>query len=97
MHGKDLMRANTSKFKSRINNICPQEWNRENVKIPSGIRRNETNTDDHPTVVEVNFSHISTISNFIKERSSKHNIERQFINKPEHGIPTILSRSWVAL
>ena len=97
MHGKDLMRANTSKFKSRINNICPQEWNRENFKIPSSIRRNKTNTDDHPPVVVEDLSYLLTISNFIKERSSKHNIERQFINKCEHVIPPILSRSWVAL
>ena len=97
MHGKDLMQSNTTKFKSRINNIRPQEWNRENVKTPSSIRRNKTNTDDHPTVVVEDLSCLSTISNFIKERTSKHNIERQFINKPEHGIPTILSRSWVAL
>ena len=96
MHGKGLMRANTSKFKSRINNICHQEWNRENVKTPSSIRRNKTNTDDHPTIAVEGLSCLSTISNFIKEKSSKHNIEQQFINKSEHRIPTILSRSWVA-
>ena len=95
MHGKDLMQSNTSKVKNRINTICAQECDRGNVKILTSVRRNNTNY--HPTVVEVNFSCLSTISNFIKERSSKHNIERQFINKCEHVIPPILSRSWVAL
>ena len=90
------MRANTSKFKIRINIIGAQECGRGNIKIPTGVRCNNTNTNYHPTFVEVNFSYLSTISNFIKEKSSKHNIEQQFINKSEHGIPTILSRSWVA-
>ena len=90
------MQSNTSKFKSRINNICRQECNRENVKITSSIRHNKTNTDDHPTIAVEDLSCLSTISNFIKEKISKHNIEQQFINKTEHGIPTILIRSWVA-
>ena len=87
------MRANTSKFKSRINNHCPQEWDRGNVKIPSSIRRNKTNTNDHTTVVAEVFSCLSTISNFIKKRSSKHNIERQFIENPGNRIQTVLGRS----
>ena len=91
------MQSNTSKFKKLTNNTFSLECIRGNIITPLGVECNKTTANHHPTVVVEDLSCLSTISNFIKERSSKHNIERQFINKPEHVIPTILSRSWVAL
>jgi len=73
------------------------QWCRENIVVPLGVEKNEATGSQRLTVAIGNFSYLATIGDFIKQRAASAGLECQFINKPVHGIPTILSRSWVAL
>ena len=83
----------TQAIRQLIDTHFSLQWCRENIVVPLGVEKNEATGSQRLTVAIGNFSYLATIGDFIKQRAASAGLECQFINKPEHRIPTILSRS----